>query len=256
MVSKQKLTGQLRLFEKLIARLRREEFITTPLSIIISPIYIIRSRLYRGISRIASNIEGNILDLGCGSKPYESLFKNSKSYIGVDIEASGHNHKDSKVDFFYDGKSLPFPDNSFDCVVCFEVLEHVFNIDEIIAEIVRVLTPNGLLLVTLPFAWEEHEIPYDFARYTSYGIKHIVEKQNLKIIEQIKSSTFVLAISQLFINYLAQYVSPKGRITSRLFQLFVIFPLNLTSLLLDFILPKRYGYFLNNIILCRSHKIS
>lgn len=255
MIKTLKNNSCLGLLDKFKVRLRRENFLTSPIAIIISPIYIIRRGLYKGILRIAPKIEGDILDMGCGSKPYESMFKNAKSYVGVDIEVSGHNHEDSKVDFFYDGKILPFPDNSFDCVVCFEVLEHVFNVNEIIAEVIRVLKPNGLLLITIPFAWEEHEIPYDFARYTSYGIKYIVEKNNLYIVEQIKSSSFVLAVSQIFINYLAQYVSPKGKFTSRLFQLLIIFPFNLASLLLNFILPKRYEYFLNNIVLCKSQKI-
>ena len=83
------------------------------------------------------------MDFGCGSKPYESLFVNAKKYIGIDVEVSGHNHKDSKVDVFYDGKTLPFADKSFDAVVCFEVLEHIFNPDEAITEIRRVLKGDG-----------------------------------------------------------------------------------------------------------------
>jgi hypothetical protein len=101
------------LLGKIKMRLRQEAFLTTPLAMFISPVYIIRRGLYRGILKMAPKIVGNVLDLGCGSKPYESLFINAKSYVGVDIKLSGHNHKDSKVDFFYDGKVLPFPDNSY-----------------------------------------------------------------------------------------------------------------------------------------------
>ena len=182
-------------------RLRKEAFITSSLSIVINPVYIIRNGLYKAISNIAPNITGNVLDFGCGSKPYESLFVNANSYVGVDIEVSGHNHKDSKVDYFYDGKILPFNDAIFDAIVCFEVFEHVFNIEEVLAEIHRVLKPNGQLLISIPFAWDEHEIPYDFARYTSFGITHILNKNNFEVVKLTKTTTYILAVFQMLIAY-------------------------------------------------------
>ncbi len=233
-------------------RLRREAFLITPLSLVISPVYIIRNGLFKSISKIAPTIKGDILDFGCGSKPYESLFTSANSYVGVDIDVSGHNHKNSKVDFYYDGKALPFPDKNFDAVVCFEVFEHVFNIEEVLAEIRRVLKPNGLLLVSIPFAWDEHEIPYDFARYTSYGIKHIFNNNRFEVVELKKTTTYILAVCQMFIAYLVQYALPKGRFLGRLSQLVVIFPLNILALLLDALLPKRYEYFCNSVVLSKK----
>jgi len=150
--------------QKINARLKFEAFFLSTLSIIISPTYIVRSGLYRGVTNFAQRFEGDVLDFGCGSKSYETLFTKAKSYIGIDIEVSGYSHKDNKVDFYYDGKSLSFPDNSFDCIVCFEILEHVFNIEEGYVEIFRVLKPNGLFLGTLPVVWEEYEVAYDFAK--------------------------------------------------------------------------------------------
>lgn len=237
------------MIEALKRRLRAESFITTPLSIIFNPMYIIRGGLYRTIKSFAPSIQGDILDFGCGSKPYQLLFQNAKSYIGVDIEVSGHDHKESKVDYFYDGKKLGFADGSFDTVVCFEVFEHVFNIDEVLAEIYRVLRPNGKIFISIPFAWDEHEIPYDFARYTSYGITHILNKNRYKIIELKKTTTYILAIFQMLIAYLYQHVLPKGRLLGRLSQLVIIFPLNVVALLLNALLPKRYEYFCNTVVL-------
>jgi SAM-dependent methyltransferase len=254
MTTMQKDIRQPNIFDKLRMRLRRELFLTTPLAILISATYITRRGLYKEILRIAPRIEGNILDLGCGSKPYESLFLNAKSYVGVDIEVSGHNHEDSKVDLFYDGKTLPIPDNSFDSVVCFEVLEHVFNVEEVCAEISRVLKPNGLFLLTVPFVWEEHEIPHDFARYTSYGLKHILNKNGFHVEKLIKTTTYVLTFGQLFIHYIAQNVLPNGRVLGRIFCLLVVFPLNLLTLFADSILPKRYSLYCSNVVLCQNAK--
>ena len=233
-------------------RLHREAFLITPLSIVINPMYIIRNGLFKSISKLAPTIKGDILDFGCGSKPYETLFSNAKSYIGVDIEVSGHNHKNSKIDYFYDGKNLPFPDKSFDAVVCFEVFEHVFNVQEVLAEIFRVLKPDGQLLMSVPFAWDEHEIPYDFARYTSYGITYIINKNGFEVVKLTKTTTYVLAVFQMFIAYLSQYALPRRNVLKRLSQLAVIFPLNVLAILVDALLPKRDEYFCNSVILAKK----
>ena len=235
--------------ERLKLRIRREAFLPTALSLAISPRYIVRNGLYKAILQLALTLQGDILDFGCGSKPYESLFAHARSYVGVDIKSSGHDHRESKVDVFYDGRTLPFPDGHFDAVVCFEVLEHVFNLDEVFTEIRRVLKPQGRLLITIPFAWEEHEIPYDFARYTSYGIRHVFETHLFQVLEVKKTTTYVLAICQLFITYLTQYALAKNPFIARLLKLLLVLPLNLSALLLNCLLPKRYEYFCNSVIL-------
>lgn len=246
--------GLVGFIHKIKMRVRREQFITTPLAMLTSPVYIIRSGLYKTIVHLAPLIKGSVLDIGCGQKPYESIFLNAKSYIGVDIEVSGHNHDDSKVDFYYDGKTLPFSDNSFDSLVCFEVLEHVFNVDELLAELNRVIKPNGFFLLTVPFVWEEHETPYDFSRYTSYGMVNIMTKNKFEVVELIKSTNNVSTIGQLFINYLAQHALHNGAVMALFFQVIIIFPLNLVVLFLSCILPKRYSLFCNTILLCKSVK--
>ena len=240
------------MLDRLKQHFRREAFLPSRLSVITHPLYIVRRGLYKTISSLAPRIAGDVLDFGCGSKPYESLFTGAKSYVGVDIEASGHSHKDSRVDVYYDGKTLPFPDSRFDAVVSFEVLEHVFNINEVVAEVRRVLKPDGFLLVSVPFAWDEHEVPYDFARYTSYGLRHIFEKNAFEIVELKKTTTYVAAVGQMFISYLVQHVSPKTWLLRKMFQLLVIFPLTMLSLLLSAILPRRYEYFCNCVVLARK----
>jgi SAM-dependent methyltransferase len=237
---------------KLKDRIRREAFLITPLSLVINHLYITRNGLFKSISKVAPSIRGEVLDFGCGSKPYETLFTNASSYIGVDIQVSGHSHKDSKIDVFYDGKTIPFPDKKFDAVVCFEVLEHVFNLEEVLAEIRRVLKPGGQLLVSIPFAWDEHEVPYDFARYTSYGITHLFEKSGFHVVELTKTSTYVLAVCQMFIAYIVQYALPRKRFVRRPLLLMVILPLNLLSLFVNALLPRRYEYFCNSVVLSRK----
>src|SRR5690606_7297991 len=190
---------------------RLAQFITGPLALVTNPVYIARSGLLRSIRLMAPEIGGRVMDVGCGTKPYEKLFSRATEYVGVDLAVSGHDHHDSKVDVFYDGKTLPFPSQSFDAVVCFQVLEHVFNIDELIVEMRRVLKPGGLLLVSLPLTWDEHEIPYDFARYTSFGIKHILSKHHFSVLKLEKTTTYFLTVFHMLIAYLHQHVIPKQK---------------------------------------------
>jgi SAM-dependent methyltransferase len=231
----------------------RNEFLVTSPLMLTSPVYIIRRSLYKSILKIAPKVGGDVLDIGCGEKPYESLFINANSYIGVDIEKSGHDHNNSKADIFYDGKVLPFPDNYFNSILCLEVIEHIFNIDEVLLEVKRVLKPGGLFVGTIPFSWPEHEIPYDFARYTSYGIFHILSKSNLEVIQCDKSTSYFLAVSQLFIYYL-YLILPGGPILGSLFRVALFAPLNIIFILLDYFLPKKYNLF-SNIIFIARHKL-
>jgi ubiquinone/menaquinone biosynthesis C-methylase UbiE len=199
-------------------------------------------------------VTGDVLDLGCGQKPYETIFTNTKSYIGVDVKVSGHNHNNSKIDVFYDGKKLPFLDNSFDSIVCFEVLEHVFDVDELLSEVSRVLKAEGVILITTPFMREEHEIPYDFARYTNFGLTYLLKKNNFKVLDLIKTTSSVIAIGQLFVNYIANHILPNGRFLGKLSQLIVVFPINILFLIFDRIFQKKNSMYCNLVVLAKNIK--
>ena len=121
---------------------------------------------------MARSMNGRLLDVGCGRKPYRDLFP-TKDYVGLEIDTP-ENRLRNQADIFYDGNSFPFEDHDFDGIICNQVLEHVFNPDQFVRELRRVLKSRGLLLLTVPFVWDEHEQPRDYARYTSFGLKSLV----------------------------------------------------------------------------------
>lgn len=164
-------------------------------------LYIIRKGLLDYIKILAPKLKGSILDFGCGSKPYKSLFTNCSDYIGLDFNNEGHNHINEKIDFFYDGKTIPFNDQHFDNIFSSEVFEHLFNLEEILPELNRVLKLNGIFFITCPFVWVEHEVPNDYARYTQFALKHLAEKNGFKIEVFEKSGNFRKAIQQLKLVY-------------------------------------------------------
>ncbi len=232
--------------------IKKEHYRPGILGCFINPFFILRRGIYHGIRKNSLQLSGKLLDFGCGSKPYKSLFQVDE-YIGLDIKESGHPKGDKKADIFYDGEKIPFPDSYFDSVFSSEVFEHVFNLSEILKEINRVLQIQGNLLITIPFAWFEHETPYDFARYTSYGIRHLLEDNGFEIVKEEKTTGYFLAIIQMIIVYLRINIfTSNSKILKSIYYLLIFAPINIFGLIFSKILPEDYGYYLSNVILSKK----
>jgi len=119
------------------------------------------------VSKLKEDNSRNVLDLGCGTKPYNKLFDFTNKYIGFDVQ------KNEKVDYIGVNWKLPFGDDEFDSLMSTQVLEHTEEICETIKEIKRVVKNNGLIFISVPFVFPEHEIPNDFFRFSRYGIQKI-----------------------------------------------------------------------------------
>lgn len=218
--------------------------------------YIVRNDLYKHTAKYARIMQGNVLDFGCGSKPYKELFSHCKKYIGCDIKASGHDHTNEEIDYYYDGENLPFLNESFDWIFSSQVFEHIENLDEILDELHRILVPKGGMIVTMPFVWLEHEIPYDFIRYTSFGIKAILEKHGFEVLELKKASSGIEAISQIMLIYidgLLQKIAFNKSYIVDFFRAIIFPPLILVTLFLAKIFPRGEKFYLQNIVLCKKY---
>lgn len=220
----------------------------------LNPFFLGRSAMFINIRKFSAHITGKTLDVGSGSKPYLKLFKNVSSYLGMDIEVSGHKHQYEYIDVFYDGDIFPFEDNSFDSIVFFEVLEHVFNPDNFFNEIQRVLKPGGKCLFTIPFIWGEHEQPYDFARYSSFGLKHIFDKHGFEILKHKKYLTDFRIIFLLMNSYF--YTVCKRFVPGYFSWIFIVpFTILFNSIgLISFILPQNKDLYFGNIYVLNNKK--
>ena len=194
------------------------------------------------------------MDFGCGTKPYKSLVVNATEYIGVDYAGDGHSHLNEQIDVFYDGKTLPFEDNSFDAILTSEVFEHVFNLEDIVKELNRVLKPEGKILITCPFVWNEHEVPIDFGRYTSFGMKALLERNNFEVLAVDKSSTYIETITQMWLTYWHNHIFHRTRPFGRIVQPTISFIINVFGLGISKILPKTYDWYLNLIVFAQKKK--
>jgi SAM-dependent methyltransferase len=229
---------------------KNQQFIIKFYSIFLNPFFIIRRGLYKGLKKEAGLLKGRLLDFGCGSKPYRSLFTGVSEYIGLDMENEGHSHEKEMIDVYYDGKTIPFDNEYFDAVFSSEVFEHIFDIEPILAELHRILKKEGQILISVPFAWNEHEIPNDFARYTSFGLEYLLRKSGFEIISSSKTGHFAEVIAQLKILYFYDMLKTGNKYFNILVNL-LISPFMIFGFFISSFLPKNKSLYFNNIILAK-----
>jgi len=235
---------------KLRALYDAESFFPTWLGLLINPFYFARKGLASHVRALAGRITGRTLDVGCGSKPYEKLYASSE-YIGLEYDTPEY-RASKTAEYFYDGETFPFSDGEFDSLVANEVFEHVFNPDCFLIEAHRVLQQEGVMLLTMPFVWDEHEQPYDFARYSSFGIRALLEKHGFEIIEQRKSMDDIRVIFQLLNTYIYKRTVTSNGWVNLATTLLLVAPFNVLGEILAFLLPRNPDLYLDNIVLARK----
>src|SRR3712207_1432630 len=117
----------------------------------------IRAAFKTILSMFTPNSGGTLLDVGCWDGYFTQLVMRrigADEAHGVDVNARSLAMAEAKgikarqVDI--NTRPLPYPDASFDVVVCSEVIEHVFSPDDLLAELRRVLRPSGYAVITTP----------------------------------------------------------------------------------------------------------
>jgi ubiquinone/menaquinone biosynthesis C-methylase UbiE len=144
-------------------------------------------------------IKGIVLDIGCGEQPYKDILsQRAEKIIGADHLSVVSSM--TFVDVSASAMQLPFKGEKFDTVVSFQVMEHLPEPLLFLKEINRVIKKGGYVLITTPFMWGEHSAPYDFFRYTRYGLKYLAEKAELEVIS-ITPDTKYWSTAVLRFNY-------------------------------------------------------
>jgi len=125
--------------------------------------------------RHLGDFRGRVVDVGCGTSPYKAYLAEDVDYVGVDRAAGPH------VQARADMAALPFASASFDGALCTEVLEQSPRPWAIVAELARVLRPGGRLYITAPFDWHFVDEPYDYFRFTTHGLRALLESAGLRV---------------------------------------------------------------------------
>lgn len=124
---------------------------------------------------------GVVLDIGAADRWLARFLDPAASYVALDYPDTATQLYGTIPDVFGDACRLPFADNVFDAVACFEVLEHVQDPESALAEISRVLKPGGYAVLSMPFLYPMHDAPHDYQRWTEYGWRRSVSRHGLQL---------------------------------------------------------------------------
>ncbi|MBT4139931.1 MAG: methyltransferase domain-containing protein [Candidatus Latescibacteria bacterium] len=169
---------------------------------------------------------GQLLDVGCGNRPYEKIFESQVSH-SFGLEHDRNRYANANV--WGDALALPFRADAFDTILSNQVLEHVPEPQQALVEVARVMRVDAHLILTAPHIWELHEVPHDYFRYTPYGLRHLAEKAGLEVLEIKALAGFWVTAGARFCYYLARF--ERGILKPLIRVLFLM--VQLGALLLD-----------------------
>lgn len=157
----------------------RQNAIRQDESISLSPFnycFLVYYYLINEIKKNAHYATGVLLDVGCGSSPFQNHFaKHIDQYLKHEHPEAAKSH--IKYDYLSELPKISAPDNSIDTIISFSVLEHVAEPFETIKEFKRILKNKGLFIISVPQYWHLHEEPHDYLRFT----KHVLNKKIVEI---------------------------------------------------------------------------
>lgn len=182
-----------------------------------------------------------MLDVGAGRAPYRELLKGRVGeYVTLDTAPA------PGIDVVGSALELPFGDAEFDTVLSSQVLEHVPDPQKMFSELCRVVRPGGVVVISAPQYWPEHESPYDFRRFTIYGLRDLGRRFGFEAIEERRQGGGFAVALHAINNVLAERMHfgdesvPRSRkvvVAGLVFPMFAI--LNLLFVILDLALPSR-----------------
>lgn len=144
-----------------------------------------------------------ILDAGSGRQQYRKYFSHAK-YESTDIEQL----PDCEHDFMCSLDNIPKADNTYDAILCTQVLEHVEFPQNVIHECYRVLKPGGMLFLSAPQGAGVHGEPYHFFNYTEYGLRSLFKEAGFEVVF-IRPNGGVFSSLGKMIQGLPRYISKQ-----------------------------------------------
>ncbi|MCP1373433.1 class I SAM-dependent methyltransferase [Dyella lutea] len=183
---------------------------------------------------------GVIMDIGAADRWISAHLPPATSYVALDYPATGNEFYGARPDIFADACSLPLADQCVDGVVCLEVIEHVPDPARAITEIARVLKPGGRAWVSMPFLYPLHNEPFDFQRYTEFGLRRDVSRASLEVVSLDRTGHAIRAAGLMMCLAIAGGVDARRGVSKTLllpFALLAIVATNVLAWLMSIVWP-------------------
>ena len=154
-----------------------------------------RAILNKHLSYAVKGVKGKILNLGSKDKRYSNLFVDS-TVINNDLFSKG-------ADLGFDANErFPLPDSSYDCVFAMNILEHLFEPQNMLNESHRVLKKGGCLIFNALFIFQYHRDPYDCFRFARDGVEYMLKKAKFKHYEITEVGGRYSVLAEQFRNFI------------------------------------------------------
>ena len=157
--------------------------------------------------------DGLMLDVGCGEGRH--IFGVMQDYpmmkcIGIDMDKASLNKAEEGYEYFKSisnagaeffigsAYSLPFESDSFNLIVCSEVLEHLHEYNDAIKEIHRVLKPGGKFYASVPASWPEKICWHLSVEYQNQPGGHLRIFNQNNLVDEIEGEGFKFLSSERF----------------------------------------------------------
>lgn len=141
-----------------------------------------RYHLAQFVQRAAHSVDKSsiVLDAGAGEGMYRSFFDHTH-YESTDFYQVTKPYGD--VSFVSNLAYIPISDKRYDMILLTQVIEHLPDPLRVLQELYRLLKDHGQLWLSGPLFFPEHEQPYDFYRYTQFGLRYLVEHAGFEVLD-------------------------------------------------------------------------
>jgi SAM-dependent methyltransferase len=154
-----------------------------------------RDRLDRDLAEVCASLRGLILDLGGEWQNRRGNFhppeRADLRWLCLNLEPA------VAPDVVGDAACAPLADGCADAVVCSEVLEHVLQPEQVIAECSRLLKPGGHLILSMPFLVGIHADPDDYQRFTASKLTYMLKEAGLVVMAAHKQGLYLTVLAEM-----------------------------------------------------------
>ena len=142
-------------------------------------------KILAALERVRTHASGELLDVGCGSKPFAPVFAaRVRRYWGSDLRASRYLGS-ARPDAYATAEAQPFRAGTFDTVLGLSMLTYLPEPSRMLAEAHRVLKPGGILILEFTQMVPLHDEPHDYFRFTRFGAQYLLHEAGFELLEAL-----------------------------------------------------------------------